>query len=397
MNRRLMLKVAAAVVAVVTVTGCADSAGTGAQGDDTINVGVILPLSGPFSYFGKIFRDAIRLRFDQEHGKINGHPVKLSIVDDANDLATTQTKARQLVEGDHVSAVIGPFSSALMSGIAPYFQQKRVPAIAIASTPFEVASSGWVFCPQGSLAQISYSMGRYTAEELHYRTASLIDPDYIAGWRIGAGFAQGFQDGGGQVVQAQWAPLTGTDFSAYLSNIKKADVVASWFPATQVAFLQQFYSFASNNTNVVQYGNGLSEEQLNQLGDQVEGTVSTLQYVNALNTPESRKFVKAYEAAYGKPPLNQNSQSAYDAASVLVEAFKAPDATSDPDSLRKAILSLNIDTPGGPLKFDKSGFGIRDFYIVKATRVDGKMTWVPIKTYASVGPVKKPLDKQDIG
>jgi len=82
------------------------------------------------------------------HGGINGHPVKVIIEDDGGDQARSVAAARELVEQDHVVALINIGSGALISGWSDYMQQKDIPVVG-----GEVFSPLWttnpVFFPAG--------------------------------------------------------------------------------------------------------------------------------------------------------------------------------------------------------------------------------------------------------
>lgn len=62
------------------------------------------------------------------HGGLSGHPVKVIIDDDGGDTSKAITDAQELVQQDHVSAVVGDFTSA-DSQIVSYLAQNKVPYI----------------------------------------------------------------------------------------------------------------------------------------------------------------------------------------------------------------------------------------------------------------------------
>jgi branched-chain amino acid transport system substrate-binding protein len=66
--------------------------------------------------------------YTNAHGGINGHPVKVDIEDDANDPATALADVKQLVQQDHVLAVLN-ISDDLASVYQSVLQQAGVPTI----------------------------------------------------------------------------------------------------------------------------------------------------------------------------------------------------------------------------------------------------------------------------
>jgi branched-chain amino acid transport system substrate-binding protein len=64
-------------------------------------------------------------------GGINGHPVKLTVLDDGGNATTSLQDAKQLVEGDHAIAIVGELSLVDVAW-ANYVKQQGVPVIGAA-------------------------------------------------------------------------------------------------------------------------------------------------------------------------------------------------------------------------------------------------------------------------
>jgi branched-chain amino acid transport system substrate-binding protein len=389
--RRGVIAVAAAVTMVVAGCGGGDgSSGASSDGGSggTVKIGAMLPLTGPLAIYGAPFRDAINLRVKEMGGEVAGKKIEVIFVDDASDLATGQTKAKQLVESDKVSMILGPLHSGVMAGLSPYLAQKKVPTIALLNHPAELGTeNGWLFTPQGSMLAITHPMGLYAYDEMGVRSASVQASDYIAGKQMIGGFANGLKSRGGEIVQEQWAPLGTTDFGSYLSKLKPADTVASWYPGAQHNFMSQYFQAGASDKVVIPYGDLLTEDQLDELGPKMIGTKAAIDYTWRIDTPENKKFVDAYRQEYDRVPITTMDLGAYESISVALAALEATKGDTTPDKLREAILALELTTPAGPLRFDqKTGFGIRNIYIISAERIDGKLGWKPVQTYTGVGP-----------
>jgi branched-chain amino acid transport system substrate-binding protein len=81
-------------------------------------------------------------------GGINGHPVKLISLDDGSDPAKSLQDAQQLVEQDHVMAIVGP-TTLVDASWSAYVESKGVPVIG--GTPFDTPStSNPDFFPAGT-------------------------------------------------------------------------------------------------------------------------------------------------------------------------------------------------------------------------------------------------------
>jgi len=63
------------------------------------------------------------------HGGINGHPVKLIVMDDQGNQALAVSDVQQLVQQDHVEAFVSNQDGSLISGYASYLEQQKVPVL----------------------------------------------------------------------------------------------------------------------------------------------------------------------------------------------------------------------------------------------------------------------------
>jgi branched-chain amino acid transport system substrate-binding protein len=109
------------------------SATTGGGGSGTtksqITIGLVTSETGPLAASAAGGRDLATgwaTWVNKTQGGINGHPVKVDVVDDASDPATGASRARQLVEQDHVIAVVGSYATASTATFAPYLQQRKI-------------------------------------------------------------------------------------------------------------------------------------------------------------------------------------------------------------------------------------------------------------------------------
>jgi branched-chain amino acid transport system substrate-binding protein len=90
------------------------SPGSSASGTP-ITIGASLSLTGDFSVDGQAFEKGYDLWAKDVNAKdgINGHPVKLTILNDASSANQVVTNYQTLINSDHVELTFGPFSSLL--------------------------------------------------------------------------------------------------------------------------------------------------------------------------------------------------------------------------------------------------------------------------------------------
>jgi branched-chain amino acid transport system substrate-binding protein len=99
-------------------------------------------------------------------GGLGGHPVRVIMVDDGGDPARAQSAVRQMVEKDHVIAMLYPYAIGTLVPVLPYLEEKGIPVLgqmgaetladysAAVFQPFMAADKGtaWGFV-NGILAQ----------------------------------------------------------------------------------------------------------------------------------------------------------------------------------------------------------------------------------------------------
>jgi branched-chain amino acid transport system substrate-binding protein len=117
----------------------------------------------------------------------------------------------------------------------------------------------------------------------------------------------------------------------------------------------------------------VDESTLPAQQDAAIGMLGGSNWAPNLDTPENKKFVAAYEAAYNSVP-GSYSMHAYDAALLIDNALKATGGKTDSkDAVRAAIKKADFTSLRGDFKFGTNGFPVQDFYLVKAAkRPDGK-------------------------
>jgi branched-chain amino acid transport system substrate-binding protein len=92
-----------------------------------------------------------------------------------------------------------------------------------------------------------------------------------------------------------------------------------------------------------------------------------------LDTPQNKKFVAAYEAAYNSVPATYAFQS-YDAAMLINSAVTSLKGDlSDKTKVAAAMKKADFTSLRGGFKYSVNGYPIQDFYLTKvAKRADGK-------------------------
>src|SRR3954452_1397672 len=141
-------RILAALVGIAAVAAIAVSAAGGAVRTDpgvtanSINIGGTFPITGIASLY-KTIPAAEKAYYDyvNDHGGVNGRKINFEILDDSYDPSKTVPLAQQLVEKDHVFAIVGSLGTAPGLATWGYANAHKVPQVLLAS-----GDSYWGYC-----------------------------------------------------------------------------------------------------------------------------------------------------------------------------------------------------------------------------------------------------------
>jgi branched-chain amino acid transport system substrate-binding protein len=366
---------AAWLVATFLVAACGSSGGGGGGSSSnsysgkTIQLGAILSITGAGGVYGPQSRDGMMLAVDQinQSGGVNGAQINLTVQDDTSDKPTSAAKAQTLIQQNNVLALLGPTLSNSAVGVHPLAESLKVPILAVSTTGIHIVPD----CNFPSTAPCQYvfrdSLGEETAipdniksyaGDMHPKTGVLL-------------VAQDdkFSSDGGTIVQNTVGQY-GIDL---LKVIKFNKTEADLSPyVTQAVQLKPDVIFITSLGNIPakimtgarnlgwqgQFlgGNGFNTAVVSaQAGAAGKGARSASAWYIGNTFPSNADFVSAYKAKYSKDP-DQFSAQGYTGIKVIADAAKRANLTftdiaGDRDKLRKAMETVNIQTPLGPFQF----------------------------------------------
>ncbi len=107
----------------------------------------------------------------------------------------------------------------------------------------------------------------------------------------------------------------------------------------------------------------------------------------SIDNAANKKFLEICKTKLNVVP-DENNSGPYSGVLVLLAALKATNGDTTPAKLKAAILDQQIEVPDGPVKFDKEKMSaIRNMYIGKFEKVEGKTTQTMLYTYKEVPPL----------
>jgi branched-chain amino acid transport system substrate-binding protein len=393
MKEKKILFVVFALIVSLTILTIPFSSGY-AKSKDTksIKIGVLLPLTGPYAMWGKMFQNSMELALDGVGWKVAGKKIELIIEDEGGeDVSMALEKAKKLVEANRVGLLMGPFYGGSAFSVMPY--TSSIPIVNVkwsqpGKNKNEIGNKYGFWVPT-TYPDNTYPLGQYAYEEKGIRTVTTIGSDYDCAYEFVEGFTDAFKSKGGKVIQQQWAPLTEIDYTPYLSNLKMADamVVGTLGPPAKLALFSQYDQlglFKKMPIFISEVGT-LPPPVMQEMGDKIIGVKGVEKFLTSLKNPEAQEFLKSYQAKYKSVP-DDKASDAYSGMKVVLAALKATGGDTDPDMLKKALLNVKLNLPPGPFQFSEGRVGMVPLRVSEVQRVGGKLQWVPVKEYPGRPP-----------
>jgi branched-chain amino acid transport system substrate-binding protein len=384
----------ASCIAAAAVIGAGAMGVRGAAPPSTqepIRVGFLGPLSGPYVQNGRDILNGFLLALDEMGHRAGGRPIELVIEDDEAIPAVGLTKARKLIERDHVQLMTGALLSSTGYALAPYIDAMKVPMIYPVVSADDLTQrrpSRWIIRTGWTGSQPNHAFGEYAYRTLKRRKIVTIALDYAFGWESVGGFERTFVADGGTIAKKIWVPVSVHDFAPYLAQIPR-DVDAVYalvLGRAALQFMRQYQEFGlKQRVMLIGGGTTTDEHVLPFMGDEALGVITALHYSAALETPANRAFVAAYRARYKKIP-SYYSESMYSGAKWFAAAADAVDGNvEDSEAFLRALRTVRVaDLPRGPVQLDEYGSPIENIYIRKVERLNGELQNTVIETLPAV-------------
>lgn len=334
---------------------------------DTIRVGVIGPLSGPFGIFGKNFKAGIDA-FQSKNGKTaKGHTVEFIYRDlDNIDPAKAKALAQELIVKDKVQYLAGAYFTPDALAITTVIDQGKTPFVVMnAATSIITEKSPLVSRTSFTLWQNTVPAAKIALEE-GVKKAVIAVSDYGPGLDAEAAFKKTFEAGGGTVTDSVRMPVRTTDFGPIMQRVKDtgADAVFAFLPSgpPTLAFVKAFIDngLKAANIKLITTGDLTLETDLPSLGDAGLGIISTYPYATSHDSAENRAFLAELKKV-GLPDneVVMTAVGAYDGARLIYRMIEATDGKQDPQKAMAAIKGFAWESPRGPVSIDAQTRHIR--------------------------------------
>jgi branched-chain amino acid transport system substrate-binding protein len=360
-----------------------------------IRIGFLPPITGPLASPGAEMVNGFRLFWEQANHTAGGRKVEIITGDTTCNPDQALAQARRLVLQERVHFLVGPLCGHEGPAVAQVSKETGVPLVmdsAGADTVTKWDRTPTVVRTAVSASQIGHPFGEYLYKELGLRNVTFIGQDYTFGHEVTLGAVKTFTELGGKVARLIWNPIGTKDYGTTISTIP-ADtdgVAAVVVGADRSRLFEDWFNFGMDKRHKLFGGYWLQEDMLPQVDDRAIGLVSnSLHYVSGIDTPENKAFVDAYAAKHKRLP-SWFAESAYTAGlwtKAAIDSIKGN--VEDRDGFLKAMRTVQIKAPRGPLKLDEYDNPIQNVYVARVEKVKHPtlgdvLINKPVKTYTDV-------------
>jgi branched-chain amino acid transport system substrate-binding protein len=321
---------------------------------DPIKIGVDTPLSGTYAPIGQQVRWGLELATKEVNasGGIAGRQIQLIFEDEEANPAVAVQKADKLFQVDKVDFLTGTVNSGSTLAVGQTAERANkliATTVSFADSITTDKCSPNVFRVNARAEQQSAALAAWLAKEKPNPKVYFLGPDYEMGRSTVAAFQKGVKEHGGTSLGEVFAPLDSKDYTQYFGQIRSARpqvLYTSTAGNDTVRLLTQMQDFGLlNNLTVVGASGTVTSQNVGAIGSAADGFTTGVGYSPQIDTPENKKFVEAFRAAYKADP------DLYGADSYgLIYFYKAAvekAGSTETDKVRTAMRDLKWATPQG--------------------------------------------------
>ena len=353
-----------------------------------LKVGLMLPYSGTYAKLGENIAFAIEMLIAEKGGKLGGREIQIVKLDDESKPENGPQNAERLVKRDNVDVLIGTVHSGVQMGIHKVVRESGTLCIipnAGANAVTRNLCAKNVFRTSFSNWQPAHGMGLALGKR-GVKKAAWVTWDYAAGAESGAGFREGLEKHGGQVVKVLTLKFPETNFQPLLAQIPDlgVEVVGAFFAGGGAVQFVKEYKAAG--IKVPLCGSGfLTEGTLQAQGEAAEGIETALHYGDGLDNAKNKAFRDAFRAKAGRE-ADVYAVQGYDSAQLLAVGLDAVKGNMDDEAgLYKAMRAAKIDSPRGPISISPSQEVVHNIYLRRATKGENKVVGIAAEALADPG------------
>ena len=377
-----MTKLTRALMAGTMIAGLAGAAS--AQEGEPLKIGFMTTLEGTYTVLGEEGQRGFQIALNDFENAAGGRPLEVIVAPTDASPESALRAVRKLVEQDEVDMIVGPLSGS--EGIAVRDYCKSHPDVTFVDGTSGAQETTFVDpCPNyfrfnTEGAQWGVGLGEYVMEEKGWEFVASVAEDYSFAYTNFLGFALGYCEAGGKIVERQWVPLGTKDFGSIIAALPD-DVDAIYVGlggADAVNFLNQ-YQQAGGDANLIGGSIMVDGTVLSAKGDAKNaliGTPSSGPQADDYDSPAWAAWVEKYQSSFPEderfPTPALMSTNYYNASTAAFSCLDevGGDLTDGHEAFRGCLASTVLEAPNGTIALDENRQAIGSTFIVEVVEND---------------------------
>ena len=337
--------------------------------DDTIKIGMVLPVTGPAADSGKYALTGAKIALDRVNktGGVLGKQVELVTEDDQTTNPGAVLAFSKLAAQPDIVAFIGSIRSTQNHAMAPDILKTAKP-VCFGGTDPALTKMGnpWLIRFRPNDTYSGRVIAAYGVETLGKKNWAIVHSTDAFGTGGFKALVASLEKNGAKVALDQGYPNSSQDFTPVVLAIKSsgADVIGSYFTFdNDIAIFARQLRQLGVTLPWVGSPSVVATNPVKLAGPALWGTYGVADFAID-SSPEAKEFARLYAEVSKAQPDNYSSWT-YDAVGVLCAAINKAGST-DPGKIREAILSTKgYKGAEGEYNFDEYGDGLHGYNIVR--------------------------------
>ena len=340
---------------VFTVIFCLGLSSTLAQ--DTIKIGIVLPMTGDQAKFGEIEKLSFDLALEEINaaGRVKGKKLEFLIEDDTGRPEVGRSVVEKLITKDKVVMVGGGYSSSVTYAVAGVCQQNQMPFLVNTGAADNISTSGWdwIFRLNPPVSEYAGAIESLLKVVVKPTTAVILHENSLFGTSGAKEFGKTCERLQIKVLLKEGYEAGGIDYKPVLSKVKQLnpDIVYMISYIMDASLLmKQAKELKLAPKMFIGGAAGFTLPEFKQnAGVASERVISATLWHEVVPYPGAMDYYKKFVAKY-KKETEYHGAEAYAAAYVIADVLKRAKSFSN-THIKQALSETNLMTVFGPVKF----------------------------------------------
>jgi branched-chain amino acid transport system substrate-binding protein len=346
------------IILFVTAVGMVLPTSVGVASEESVAIGIPLPLSGNLKEFGMMMKNSFEMAQTSvnEAGGINGRPVNIIFADDEGKVTAVQPAFDKLIAAKPVM-LVGGYASDPTYLMAKLAQKKDVPFLICTASADKITQKGWknIYRLNPPISEYTKGLEDFLVNNIKPKSMAIIYENSMFGTNGALRMTEFCQDQAID-IRAQIDYDTTRINPGYFRSLvaplteEPPDVIYMIsYLEDAVMLVQQIRDIKLNSLLIGGAGGFTLEEFIQRAGKSANHLLTVSLWSEHVLYSGAEEYYTQYVKRYDKSP-DYHGAEAYSALLVAADALKRTTSFS-PKNIREALNRTYIITPFAPVKF----------------------------------------------